>query len=612
MKAMLVSEIVVKPGKPVYQQSNFLDMMANQIQVELKEDGIRAIVLKDPDSGQYEARSSSGSVLNGNWQNIFKQLKPALDKGWVFSGEVIDSRYPDERGKALSVAKSKNHPPEAMAYVTWNTFQITDDMIAAGSIAPDTGTDTPDYKTMRLNLISWMRKLKPPQVKMSKRFKISKDMTPSMIFQRVIDKGGEGIVAKLMNTGQSIWKMKGMAVNPLTGDRLFITPLVEFKISKSGSYSGMVTSLKVEHPLPQFAKARTFDVGQGYTDKQKRELSTLATQKNGDVSGLWVAYQGTKPAKPFAIGGVPSNPVFQFLTTDPKGTKRVVEEDEMLATERRVKKVQAVVLDKLTAEEEAKVREWIKVNDEYEEKWALLEPMFKRSEELYKEVGALMKAKDNQKAQVDDMIVEYAGYGRTSYPYSQLFKAALGMLTAEQLKQIEEMKEQMKKVSDILKIKLTQVPTVAGEGIMDKLTGLATSAWDKVAGFLKTGVMSLKKLIRGSTKGVDRLAKIVDQVRKADKLATESVVNVWMEMDPIACRPMEASGMVKLIVQVSKNYIEDFEDMLLEEGIEYDVRYKPGKGSFTFEVDPGDEDEDETRDRHESKYSKFKARVSLA
>lgn len=300
-KSRELLEIIVKPAKPVAVTPEFLDIRSDKIQVELKYDGTRAVILKDSDDGYYKFLSSSGNWLKGNFLNILKELRPMLDAGYCLSGEIIDSENPLDRGMSLSVAKNGKYPPTRPLFIAWNCFLITDEMKKAGVITPDLGSGLPPYDQMRMDLLTWLRKLRPKQVKAAKRFKLTKDMIPSKVLELVMSRGEEGIVVKSKAGGES-WKIKGKF--PVQE-----YPLVKFNYSTSTTHGGKVTSLDVVSP---YGKVMT--VGQGYNGIQIDKLTNLALAKNNKTDDLYVGFVGSKPTKPIDQGGSWSNPTFVYLS----------------------------------------------------------------------------------------------------------------------------------------------------------------------------------------------------------------------------------------------------------------------------------------------------------
>jgi len=303
----LLLEIEVKPAKPIWIEPKYLDELKGKIEIETKYDGIRVIILKD--EGKYQAFSSHGNPFGGNFKNIYKELKPALDQGWVFSGEVLDAAEPDSRGAAASVAKNPKYTPDRILFIVWNAFKITPEMKKKGVITPGEGEGLPEYRKMRGDLIRWMRKLRPKQVKLAKRWKIGTYM-PSEILKKVIKRGEEGIVAKL-KSGKLMYKYK-----ELSPER--VAPVVSFNLSKSAGLKGQVTSITAKTPY-----GKVFTIGGGYTWPEIEKLTKIYHERKGNVKGLFVGYRSYKPTKPLEKGGSPSHAQFVSLR-DEHGKKLVV------------------------------------------------------------------------------------------------------------------------------------------------------------------------------------------------------------------------------------------------------------------------------------------------
>lgn len=185
-------------------------------------------------------------------------------------------------------------------------------MRRAGVVCPDDPGETClPYSEMRKNLTNWIKILKPTQVKLVKRWKTSKDMTPSKIFEIVTKGGGEGIVAKMKKGGIS-YKVKGMSV-------VMTSPLKSFNQSSSDTYKGKITSLTVKLP-----NGSDLTVGSGFTFEVIDQLTKIFKIRKGKVDKLYVGFQGYKPAKPINQGGVPSHAQFRYLSTDPEGKSILV------------------------------------------------------------------------------------------------------------------------------------------------------------------------------------------------------------------------------------------------------------------------------------------------
>lgn len=320
-KLLDIMEIKVEPGKPEPKPIDYLDSIADQIEIEVKTDGMRGVLLKDPQDKVIRMLSSSGSPYGGNFLNIIKELKEALDDGFCFSGEINDSRDLENRGAANSVARNMTHPATAPIYTVWNAFKITEEMIKKGVITPDAKTELPPYKIMRLDLLRILRKARPRQVKASKRMKITKDMSPSRILAMVLASGEEGVVAKL-KTGYISYKHK-----PFFGP-VQIYPIKRFIKSDSAKNAGKYSSIEATTPF-----GKVFSVGQGYSDVRVNAITKLAAEKGEyPTETIYVGFSSFKPGLPLERGGAPTNPVFQFISTDAAGENRIVEGNMSKAT----------------------------------------------------------------------------------------------------------------------------------------------------------------------------------------------------------------------------------------------------------------------------------------
>lgn len=307
-----IEEVEIVPDKPDKMELKYFDSIKDQIEIEYKYDGYRMIVFKDPDSGYYKCLSSSGNPLRGNFQNLFKQLGPALNAGYLFSGEGLDIQNPESRSAAASIVTTggQKFPADRILFMVWNCFKITPDMIVNGKVNPDAPEFNLPYKAMRLKLLDILRKLKPTQVKATKRYKMGKNATPSSIFDKITGGGGEGVVGKYKSGGRGYIKHK-MVLDTV------VYPLVSFNISTSTSKSGLVSSVSVIR-----SDGREFNVGGGYSDDKMARLTDIAKMRNFKPEGLYVGVSGGRPADP---GGLPHVPQFKFLSTDPDGNSKILE-----------------------------------------------------------------------------------------------------------------------------------------------------------------------------------------------------------------------------------------------------------------------------------------------
>ena len=309
----ILAELNVKPAKPAKVSLDYLDQIKNDVEIETKYDGYRGILLKDPDTGKIQMLSSSGKPLRGNFSTIIKQLKPLLNKGYVFSGEICDAENPGARNMAAKAATNPKFSPDRVLYIVWNMFKLTPQLIKQGEIHPDLDAEVPPYRQRRKELLTALRKLRPKNVKISKRWKVTPHRSVQDIYNIVVSRGGEGVVAKHKKGFGA-----GMKVKAKT--QLFVFPLVSFNISKSKTRGGLVNSLTVVTPY-----GKKFNVGGGISDRVAQELTKLYKQRKGNPDGLYVGLIGEKPSIPIEKGGAPAPSKFMFLATDKEGKHKIVE-----------------------------------------------------------------------------------------------------------------------------------------------------------------------------------------------------------------------------------------------------------------------------------------------
>lgn len=193
--SFIINELQVGYGaKPDKKALDYIDSLKGQLEIETKMDGMRGFLFKDPDSGYIKMLSSSGKPYKGNFSNIYKQLGPALKDGYCFSGEILDGTNIEDRGAANSTATNGANPPERALFVVWNMIKVPDNF--KGDLAPDSAALNPPYQEMRLEMMKMLHKLRPTQVKATKRWKMRGNTLPSEIFDKIVSKGQEGIVAK--------------------------------------------------------------------------------------------------------------------------------------------------------------------------------------------------------------------------------------------------------------------------------------------------------------------------------------------------------------------------------------------------------------------------------
>lgn len=166
--------------------------------------------------------SSSGKPLRGNFSAIISQLKPYLDKGMVFNGEIFGLRDDGtiDWGSSASAATGSGFPPERVVYVVFDGAYLSE-------LVPDSiGTlvSTKNMHDRRVDLVRIMRDLRPKNVKLSKRYKVKSKEDLISLANKLKLKGEEGIIQK--------------------------SPSAKFTMSKKGTTFQQISKFKFQYKRP--------------------------------------------------------------------------------------------------------------------------------------------------------------------------------------------------------------------------------------------------------------------------------------------------------------------------------------------------------------------------
>lgn len=177
-------------------------------------------------------------------------------------------------------------------------------------------------------------------------------------------------------------------------------------------------------------------------------------------------------------------------------------------------------LASLGKEEQELVREYLQIQKSYKQVYEMFKPLEDEYRSKKKVVSDLLKDVDGQRAKVDDLVVEYAGYERKTKSYKDLFKAALALLNKEQKKVLEQMEEEFTKITEVAKVDVSsseamQTPKWGSPGIISKiktaLKSAASSIKKKIMGLLDGAISLLRNGNEEVEDAVNNLARVVEQ-----------------------------------------------------------------------------------------------------
>lgn len=296
-----------KPGSSI----GLVDVHVNNdpVWLEVKYDGFRGLLMKD--MGGYVMYSSSGSVLGGNFTNIIKELKPYLDKGYIFDGEIFGlSNGKIDWSASASAAKGSRNPPDYAFLMVFDCAQVKDmSQYKDGTIKSDK-----PIRERRLELLNIIRELRPKQVRASKRYKIrSQDQFNDIIATLKLG-NEEGFVIKKYD--------QKLQIHP---DTRTADPTVKHKFEYTGTYKitgwapmetedpvrakELIGSITIE--IPDYGTMNA-NIGNGFD--YRRVLRKMAD--DGELIGKYAVVQWYGKSTSASTAKIPRAPLTMYDIAD--------------------------------------------------------------------------------------------------------------------------------------------------------------------------------------------------------------------------------------------------------------------------------------------------------